>query len=99
MMRGIEWSEDALADFESVIAYINRDNPVAASKIADRILATIDNLAEFPTGHQGRMTGTYEKLAQKTPFIIAYSMSDLTVYILRIIHGSRDWPDGEWPTE
>lgn len=99
MIRSIEWSEDALADFESAIAYVNRDNPAAAAKIADRVLATIDNLADLPTGHQGRMTGTYEKLAQKTPYIVAYSMTDLTVYILRIIHGSRDWPEDQWPTE
>lgn len=99
MMRSIEWSEDALADFEAAIAYISRDNPVAAAAIADRVLATIDNLADMPTGHQGRMTGTYEKLAQKTPYIVAYSMTDFAIFILRIIHGSRDWPDDQWPAE
>ncbi len=98
MMRSIEWSEDALADFESAIAYVGRDNPAAAAKMADRVLVTIDRLADLPTGHQGRMTGTYEKLVQKTPYIVVYSMSDLTIYILRIIHGSRDWQDDQWPT-
>ncbi|PWK76341.1 type II toxin-antitoxin system RelE/ParE family toxin [Aminobacter sp. AP02] len=99
MIRSIEWSEDALADFESAIAYVSRKNLAAAARIADRVLSTIDNLADLPTGHQGRMAGTYEKLAQKTPYIVAYSMTDLTIYILRIIHGSRDWPEDQWPTE
>jgi addiction module RelE/StbE family toxin len=98
-MRNVEWSSDALADFDDIVSYINNENPVAASKMADRILNAIDNLADFPTGHQGRVVGTYEKLVQKTAYIVAYSIGDRAVYILRIIHGARDWPEGEWPAE
>jgi toxin ParE1/3/4 len=98
-MRNVEWSGDALADFNAAIDYIASDNPQAAFRVADRILRAIDLLAEFPTGHQGRVKGTYEKLVQKTRYVVSYEMSERTIYVLRIIHGSRDWPEDGWPEE
>jgi toxin ParE1/3/4 len=99
VIREVEWSSDALADFDSAVDYIASENPGAARLVADRILTAIDHLADIPTGHQGRVHGTYEKLVQRTPYIIAYAMTEQHIYILRIIHGSRDWPEGGWPAE
>lgn len=96
-MRAVVWSDDAIRDFEAAISYIARESRAAASLIADRIETSIDQLADIPTGHPGRVGNTYEKLVQRTPYIIAYALSDRQVTIVRIIHGSRDWPDGEWP--
>lgn len=41
----------------------------------------------------------YEKPVNRTPYIIAYSLSDHAIRIARVVHGARDWPDGEWPAE
>jgi toxin ParE1/3/4 len=98
-MRQVEWSNEALADLDAAIAYIASENQKTAHLIASRILQAVDHLADLPTGHQGRVKDTYEKLVQRTPYIIAYAMSERAIYILRIIHGSRDWPEGRWPTE
>ncbi|MGE0502317.1 MAG: type II toxin-antitoxin system RelE/ParE family toxin [Rhizobiaceae bacterium] len=96
-MRDVVWSDDALDDFESSIAYIARDSARGAHSVADKIESAIQRLTDMPTGHQGRVKGTYEKLVQGTPYIVAYAMSDRRITILRIIHAMRDWPDDTWP--
>ncbi len=96
-MREIVWSDDALQDFNSAILYIAKENAPAAMLVADRLEAALRLLTEIPTGHQGRVKGTYEKLVQKTPYIIAYALSARTITVLRVIHGHRDWPADMWP--
>lgn len=98
-MREIEWSNDALEDFNAAIEYIAIDSEGAADAVADRIFDAIDLLADMPTGRQGRVKGTYEKFVQNTSHIIAYAMSDRTITVLRVIHAKRNWPAGEWPAE
>lgn len=101
-MRRVVWSDSALEEFSSVVAYIARDNPAAALSVANRLEAAVMALAELPTGRKGRVTGTYEKVVGGLPYIIAYALGDAppergTLTVLRIIHGARDWPDGSWP--
>lgn len=56
-------------------------------------------LAQFATGHPGRVAGTYEKSVSRFPYIIAYALTagDRAITILRVIHAARDWPAEEWP--
>jgi toxin ParE1/3/4 len=96
--RKILWSEDAIAEVQKIFAFIARDNVQNAHLIADRIENSIGLLAETPFGKPGRMFNTYEAIAPKNPFIIAYHLGkDNSLNIARIIHGARDWQDGEWP--
>ena len=99
MTRRVEWSNDAADDFDQAIDYIARESPTNADLASSRILAAIDLLAEFPTGRQGRVAGTHEKPVRSTPYIVAYKVTDSVIFVVRIIHGSRDWPEGEWPAE
>ena len=99
MTRRVDWSDEAAQDFDQAIEYIAVDSDSAARLVASRILNAIDKLGEMPTGRSGRVGSTYEKLVQKTPYIVAYTISDRAVYVVRIIHGARDWPAGDWPTE
>jgi toxin ParE1/3/4 len=98
-MRTVVWSDDALRDFDSAILYIATDDPQAASLVADRIEATIRLLAEMPVGRQGRVKGTYEIPGRRTRYIVAYALPDRAITVLRVIHGSRDWPDDTWPPD
>ena len=98
-MRSVFWSDNALDDLDAAIRYIAKDSPRSATLVVDRIRETIDLLAEFPSGRQGRVKGTYERPIHRTPYIVAYSLSDGRLMILRIIHGSRDGHDEEWPAE
>jgi plasmid stabilization system protein ParE len=103
-MRAVVWSDDAVADFEQLVAYIAADNPAAADRAADRIEEAGAALGSLATGRRGRVTGTYEKVMVGLPYIIAYAIRAHgqsgeidSVVILRIIHGARDWPAGAWP--
>ncbi|MBK6706268.1 MAG: type II toxin-antitoxin system RelE/ParE family toxin [Sphingomonadales bacterium] len=98
-MRHVQWSNDALDDLERQAVTIARDNPDAARRVAKRIRATGDNLADFATGHPGRVSGTYEKSVARLPYIIAYALNEdeSVVTILHVIHTSRNWPEEEWP--
>lgn len=96
-MRHLVWSESALADFSQAISWIVERDVSAARLVAERIDSTARQLAEMPIGRPGRVLGTYEKPVLRTPYIVAYALTDQNVTILRVIHGSRDWPEGEWP--
>jgi plasmid stabilization system protein ParE len=98
----VVWSESALDDLDSAIGYIAADNPFAAARVLDRIEAAADDLGEVATGRRGRVAGTYEKSVRGLPYIIAYAIRELPsgrdrIVILRVIHGARNWPPGEWP--
>ena len=99
MSRRVEWANSALADLLVKIEHIAEDDPEAAKRVADAIRATGTALGEFATGHQGRVTGTYEKSVRRLPYIIAYALTDddKAVSILRVIHTARDWQDESWP--
>lgn len=101
MKRPVQWSRDALDDAKRQIAFIAAENPAAARRVADRIRETGTDLGESATGRPGRVSGTYEKLVSRLPFIIAYAITIQagreTVSILRVIHTARNWPDEEWP--
>jgi toxin ParE1/3/4 len=101
-VRDVAWSDDALDDMSALVAYIAAENEAAALMVLDRIEEAVDNLSHMPTGRRGRVGGTYEKPVRSLPYIIAYALQggsrgDERIVILRVIHGARDWPEGEWP--
>jgi plasmid stabilization system protein ParE len=98
-MRNVVWSVRALDDLALALDYIAEDSELNADLVADRIDATARSLGHMPIGRPGRVHGMYEKSVSRTPYIIAYALSDRTVTVLRVIHGARDWPEGEWPAE
>jgi plasmid stabilization system protein ParE len=103
-VKEILWSEDALQELEDIVAYIARDNRVAADRVADRIERTVDQLAFMATGRRGRVNGTFEKVVSGAPYIIAYALGSTaagqeSLTVLRVIHMARDWPEGAWPTD
>lgn len=101
-MRDVFWSQAALADLAGIIDYIAADNPKAALAVIERIEETGSALGEMATGRPGRVGGTYERLIVGLPYILAYAIDRRPtraerLVILRVIHGKRDWRQGEWP--
>jgi toxin ParE1/3/4 len=99
--RRVIWSRRALDEIVEIGRYIARDNPPAARRVATALRDAGNRLGEAPIGRPGRVTGTYEKVIPRLPYIIAYTLSPYrgaeAVVILRVIHGARNWPDGQWP--
>ncbi|NLR70763.1 type II toxin-antitoxin system RelE/ParE family toxin [Novosphingobium sp. ERN07] len=98
-MRQVRWSDDSLDDLEDQVVHIAKDNRAAARRVAKRIRDTGVALADFATGHPGRVAGTYEKSVSRLPYVIVYALSedDTALTILRVIHTSRNWLPDDWP--
>ena len=102
-MRRVVWSNTARDDYLAILRHIVQESPHAAERVASRIDAAVASLADFATGHAGRVSGTYEKVLPGLPYIIAYEIIQRpeggeTIAILHVIHGARQRPAEEWPS-
>jgi addiction module RelE/StbE family toxin len=89
----IAWSLLARRDLEQLRAYIERDNPAAAARTADRILDAAERLEQFPhLGRPGRETATRELVVPRTPYILIYRVRGEVLEMLRVLHGAQRWP-------
>jgi toxin ParE1/3/4 len=90
----IKWVRLALTDLDEAAAFISQDNPQAAKRIVKRIRDAARLLSDQPdAGRPGRVHGTRELVIADTPFILPYRVVQNTVQILRVLHGSRKWPE------
>ncbi len=102
MKRRVVWSRDALDELKQIGRYIAQDNPDAARRVAAALRKTGEALGERAIGRKGRVTGTYEKPVTGLPYIVAYAIGALpgggeAVFVLHVIHTSRQWDDEAWP--
>lgn len=105
-MRPVLWSAAARAELLDIVRFIAEANTAAATKVAERMERAAAELGQFAVGRRGRVSGTYEKVIVGLPYIIAYAIDGAdtdrrgaSIVILHIIHGARDWPDGDWPRD
>jgi toxin ParE1/3/4 len=90
----IVWTEPAVHDLAAVRAYTAHDNPPAADRQVERVLAGVAGLLQFPEiGRPGRKVGTRELVVSRTPYLVAYRLRAEVVEILRVMHGRQRWPD------
>jgi len=90
----IQWSPTAIADMESIRAYIASDSSRAANGVSKRIKEAILRLQDFPfSGRTGRVPETRELVVPGTAYIAAYIVKDDEIQIAAVLHGQRDWPE------
>jgi toxin ParE1/3/4 len=90
----IVWTEPAVRDLAAARAYIAQDNPPAADRQIERVVAAVDSLLQFPgIGRLGRRAGMRELVINRTPFIAAYRVRGDVIEVLRVMHGRQRWPD------
>lgn len=90
----LTWSAFALSDRDAIFTYVETDNPAAAVLIDERIVAATRRLLAFPaSGRVGRIAGTRELVINGTPYVAAYTITETTVRILRVLHGAQEWPE------
>ena len=87
-MARVAWAPHALKELEEIVAYIEHFDAVAADKIAGKILAAGESLADFPNRGRPVADGCRE-LPSVPPFVIYYEVSGDTVDILDVRHGRR----------
>lgn len=89
----IEWKETAREDARQIVAYIAQDNVTAAFDVLDEIERQVGQLEAHPKlGRAGRVKGTRELVISRTPYIVAYRIDDEQLFIVRVLHGARQWP-------
>ena len=90
----VRWREEAANDLEVAAEYIAADNPAAAARIALAVLRRTRELGETPwIGRPGRVRDTRELVIPDTPLVVAYTVVGATVWVLRVLHSARKWPD------
>jgi toxin ParE1/3/4 len=90
----IVFSPQARDDLRDIFLYISGDNPDAARSLLQRIRSRITDLKDSPhIGRPGRVPGTRELVIPGTAYIAPYQVSGDQLQILRVYHGSRQWPD------
>ncbi len=91
----IRWLRKALQNLDDEAEYIAQEDPYASRLVVQRIIKTINLLAENPAlGHPGRIHDTRELIVPDTRYIVPYRVRQRLqqVEILRIFHTSRRLP-------
>jgi plasmid stabilization system protein ParE len=89
------FSPQAIADLESAVRYIAKDNPVAGVRVGNALIARVLVLERFQLiGSQYRKRPGVRKLVSR-PYIIFYRprLADNCVDILRYWHAARGEPE------
>ena len=83
-------SREALADLESIRAYLNARSPVAAVALTQRLADAMVSLEEMPMrGRPGLVDGTRE-LVNVAPFVVTYRVTQERVEIVRVWHKAQE---------
>ena len=89
----LEWLPTAKQDFENIVECVATDNPIAAIEQGDEIEKQLFLFISYPKmGRPGRVKGTRELVIARTPYIVAYRIKGKIIQILRVLHGTRQWP-------
>jgi toxin ParE1/3/4 len=76
-----------------IISYIADENPDAAERVEDRLVAATRHLLSHPEmGRPGRVPGTRELVVASTSYIVPYRVRGERVELLAILHTARPWP-------
>ena len=95
----VTWSPRARSSHSRIYQYIFQTNPHEAMRVGRRILDGGNALGLHLTGRIGRTPKTYEKSLADINYILQYRRrrGGDEVVILDIVHGRRNWPDGQMP--
>lgn len=89
----VVWSPRAISHLADLRAYIARDSPGAAGRVAAALLSAVERLAELPNlGRPGRVSGTRELVIPGTPYVIPYRPRGDHLEIIAVFHGRQRWP-------
>ncbi|MDR3264972.1 MAG: type II toxin-antitoxin system RelE/ParE family toxin [Synergistaceae bacterium] len=90
----VRWVEVAKQDRVDILTYISADNPSAAVRMDELFSEVAEKLADFPLmGQVGQIPGTREMFPHEN-YRMVYEIGGETVWILALVHTSRQWPRG-----
>ena len=87
-MAEVVWTDRALANIEAIASYIAVFSPIAAQRMALRLLAAGNALKTAPERGRSIARGRRE-LTIVPPYLIRYRVQGERVIILEVRHGAR----------
>ena len=88
----VRWTASARLDRLDIVDHIAVDSPSAAVRMDTLFSEAAESLARFPRmGRVGKVPGTRELVPHEI-YRLVYEVEDDTVWILTLIHASRQWP-------
>lgn len=92
----IIFTESALNDLEEIILYIAKDSKENALKFHDKIIESTNKLEIFPKlgllVPDKKMSSSGFRMLVVDKYLLFYKVYHDEIGILRILHGSRDYP-------
>jgi len=89
----LKWTRAAIADLAEIYAYIDKERPESAARVATEILEQAESLLANPLrGRSGRVDGTRELVLGRYPYTIPYRIHGEEIQLLRVLHERRQWP-------
>jgi len=89
----LRWTREAAADLERIADYLFEQTPDRAGPFVRALYDAPATLLTFPNrGRPGRKEGTRELVMSPLPYIAVYTVRGDVVYVIRILHGSQQWP-------
>ncbi|MGH9516152.1 MAG: type II toxin-antitoxin system RelE/ParE family toxin [Terriglobales bacterium] len=86
----IVWSPVARRRLQEIRDYTAKDKPVAAEKLAIRIVAAVQALRKYPhLGRAGADPDIRELVIGKTPYIVLYKVHGSKITINIVWHGAQ----------
>ena len=87
-VRRVIWTDEAVANLDAIVAYIEDFSPLAAQRMAIKLIGASESLSTFPDRGRSSLGATRE-LTIIRPYIIRYRTEADAVFILRIRHTAR----------
>jgi plasmid stabilization system protein ParE len=76
----VRWADEAVVDLAEIIGYIEVRDPLAAQRLLDDILQTIEQLPLMPSlFRSGRVEGTRE-IVVRPNYLVVYKVGSDTMY-------------------
>lgn len=91
----VVWGEAAKGEFREAVAFIKRDSPLAARRVARRIRLAARGLENYPDKFRpGYAPNTREHVVPGLPYVIVYRVGPDRVTIMALFHAAQDKPRG-----
>jgi plasmid stabilization system protein ParE len=87
-VRRVVWTDQALADLETISLYLADFSPGVAARFFIRLKEAGDSLALFAERGRPSGRGTRE-LTSVRPYIIRYRVAEDRVYVVTVRHAAR----------
>jgi toxin ParE1/3/4 len=90
-MARIIWADSAIQDLDAIADYIALDNPGAARRLVQQVLATVERLRRFP--HMGSLPNELSGLPYRqlivSPCRIFYRVERKVIYVVHVLRGEQ----------